>query len=227
MKSTFIIGLGLLVLLLNACDSADKKLTSLTTQKDSLSYGLGIMIGSDLKKQSMDTLADINVFLQAMREVLTVDGAPILTSEESEKIVTAYLEGVNAAKYDQDKSAGEKYIEENGKRKEVTTLSSGLQYEVIKEGTGPKATTDKVVKVHYTGTFIDGKVFDSSRDGEPATFPLANVIKGWQEGICLMNVGAHYKLYIPWYLAYGDKGIPGAIPPFTSLVFDVELLEIQ
>lgn len=227
MKSTLIICMGVLVLLLNSCNSGDKKMTSLTTQKDSLSYSLGVMIGSDLKKQSMDTLADITVFLQAMREVLTVDGTPLLTSEESEKIVTAYLEGMNASKYEADKTAGEKYIEENGKRKEVTTLSSGLQYEVVVEGKGPKATPDKTVKVHYTGTFIDGKIFDSSKDKEPATFPLANVIKGWQEGICLMNVGAKYKIYIPWYLAYGEQGIPGAIPPYTTLVFDVELLEIQ
>ncbi len=214
------------LLLFNSCDD-QKKTVNLATTKDSLSYAIGVMIGSDLKKQSMDTLTDINIFLQAMRDMLTIDGAPQLTTEESDKIVQSYLALMNDQKYLKNKTDGENFLTENGKRKEVTTLSSGLQYEVVKEGTGPKATVQNKVQAHYTGTLTDGTVFEDSRKNEkPAEFELGAVIKGWQEGICLMNKGAHYKIYIPWYLAYGEQGIPGAIPPYTTLIFDVELISI-
>ena len=213
------------VVLFNSCDD-QKKTVNLSTTKDSLSYSIGVMIGTDLKKQSMDTLTDVNIFLQAMRDMLTPDGAPQLTTEEADKIVQAYLSSMNDQKYEKNKKDGENYLTENGKRKEVVTLSSGLQYEVVKEGSGPKATVTNRVKAHYTGTLIDGTVFDDSRKGEPAEFDLGQVIKGWQEGICLMNKGAHYKIYVPWYLAYGEQGIPGAIPPYTTLIFDVELIDI-
>ncbi len=120
------------------------------------------------------------------------------------------------------------YLAENGKKEGVKTTASGLQYQVIKEGTGPKATLQDIVVTHYTGTLMNGKVFDSSIDrGKPASFPLKNVIKGWQEGIQLMSVGARYRLFVPAEMGYGGENSPASIPPNSVLIFDVELLEIQ
>ena len=126
------------------------------------------------------------------------------------------------------KAEGEQFLEENAKRKEVKTTASGLQYEVLEEGNGPKPTATSTVKVHYEGTLIDGTKFDSSYDrGEPIEFPLNGVIKGWTEGLQLMSVGSKYKLYIPYQLGYGEYGSPGAIPPYAALIFTVELLDIK
>ena len=120
-----------------------------------------------------------------------------------------------------------KFLAENGAKDGVKTTASGLQYQVISEGTGAKPTKDKKVRVHYTGSLIDGKVFDSSvQRGEPAEFGLTQVIAGWTEGLQLMSVGSKYRFFIPAELAYGDRGAPGAIPPCAALIFDVELLAI-
>lgn len=127
----------------------------------------------------------------------------------------------------ENKAAGAKFMAENAKKEGVKTLPNGMQYEVLKEGTGPKPTATSKVKTHYHGTLIDGTVFDSSVDrGEPATFPLNGVIKGWQEGIPLMSVGSKYRFYIPSELAYGDRGAGASIPPGATLIFEVELIEI-
>jgi FKBP-type peptidyl-prolyl cis-trans isomerase len=127
-----------------------------------------------------------------------------------------------------NKVKGEKFLAENKNAKGVTTTASGLQYSVIKEGTGPKPTASSTVKVHYTGKLLDGTTFDSSVDrGEPVEFPLNGVIPGWTEGLQLMNKGAKYKLYIPANLAYGDRGAGNAIGPNETLIFEVELLEIK
>jgi FKBP-type peptidyl-prolyl cis-trans isomerase FklB len=129
-----------------------------------------------------------------------------------------------AGKY---KEEGQKYLADNGKRKGVTTTASGLQYEVLKEGTGPKPAVTDSVSVHYHGTLIDGKVFDSSVErGEPTSFPLQGVIRGWTEGLQLMPVGSKWRFYIPSDLAYGDQAQGDDIPPGSTLIFDVELLGI-
>jgi FKBP-type peptidyl-prolyl cis-trans isomerase len=126
------------------------------------------------------------------------------------------------------KQAGEEFLAENAKQAGVQTTPSGLQYIVIKEGTGPKPKKTDTVEVHYNGTFIDNKTFDSSyQRGEPTSFPLNGVIAGWTEGLQLMNVGSIYKFYIPYHLAYGEKGYPGAIPGYSTLIFEVELLAIK
>ena len=131
-------------------------------------------------------------------------------------------------KFGENKAAGEKFLQENALRDEVKTTDSGLQYEVIKEGKGPKPTAEQTVKVHYEGTLIDGTVFDSSyQRGEPIEFPLNGVIKGWTEGLQLMPVGSIYKLYIPYQLGYGEHAAGQSIPPFSALVFKVELLDIK
>ena len=126
------------------------------------------------------------------------------------------------------KEDGEKFLAENAQKAGVKTTSSGLQYEVVREGTGAKPSARDVVEVHYRGTFIDGKTFDSSYDRkESIEFPLNQVIAGWTEGVQLMPVGSHYKFYIPYKLGYGERGAPGAIPGFATLIFDVELLSIR
>ena len=123
---------------------------------------------------------------------------------------------------------GEAFLEENAKRPEVKTTASGLQYEVLVQGEGPKPTAESTVKVHYEGKLVDGEIFDSSyQRGEPIEFPLNGVIKGWTEGLQLMPVGSTYMLYIPYQLGYGERGAHGAIPPFATLIFKVELLEIK
>jgi FKBP-type peptidyl-prolyl cis-trans isomerase FklB len=125
------------------------------------------------------------------------------------------------------KTEGEQYLAENAKYDDVQVTPSGLQYTVKTEGEGPRPGPTDTVKVHYNGTFINNKTFDSSyQRGEPTTFPLNQVIAGWTEGLQLMPVGSIYKFYIPYHLAYGEKGYPGAIPPYSTLIFEVELLEI-
>lgn len=125
------------------------------------------------------------------------------------------------------KEAGQKFLEENAKKPDVKVTASGLQYKVLVEGAGPKPTANSTVEVHYRGTFIDGKEFDSSYTrGESISFPLNGVIAGWTEGVQLMPVGSKYEFYIPYPLAYGERGAGGVIPPFAALVFVVELLDI-
>ncbi len=125
------------------------------------------------------------------------------------------------------KEEGEKYLAQNAKYDDVKVTPSGLQYTVKKQGNGPKPGPNDTVEVNYHGTFINNKAFDSTYSGDPAIFPLEDVIAGWTEGLQLMPVGSIYKFYVPYNLAYGEEGYPGAIPPFATLIFEIELLTIQ
>ena len=200
---------------------------------DKLSYALGLGIGRQLSQMGAD---DLNVadFAQAVKDM--IDGKePQVPAAEAQQIVEDFFQKQEekqraeaAKKYKGAKSEGEKYLSENAKKEGVTTLPSGLQYQVLQEGNGksPKAT-DKVV-CHYEGMLIDGTMFDSSiQRGEPATFPLNGVIAGWTEGLQLMKEGAKYRFFIPYQLGYGERGAGASIPPFATLVFDVELIEVK
>ena len=200
---------------------------------DKLSYALGIGIGSQLAGMGAKEL-NIDDFAQAIKDVISgselkVDNAEAQTlvqnffQEQEAKQQAAAAEAGKAAK-----DAGEAFLAENGKKEGVVTLPSGLQYQVLKEGNGKKpSATDKVV-CHYEGTLIDGTVFDSSyQRNQPATFGLNQVIAGWTEGVQLMQEGAKYRFFIPYNLAYGERGAGAQIPPFAALVFDVELIEVK
>ena len=200
---------------------------------DKLSYALGIGIGSQLAGMGAKEL-NIDDFAQAIKDVISgselkVDNAEAQTlvqnffQEQEVKQQAAAAEAGKAAK-----AAGEAFLAENGKKEGVVTLPSGLQYQVLKEGNGKKPSATDQVVCHYEGTLIDGTVFDSSyQRNQPATFGLNQVIAGWTEGVQLMQEGAKYRFFIPYNLAYGERGAGAQIPPFAALVFDVELIEVK
>ncbi|MBF1600805.1 MAG: FKBP-type peptidyl-prolyl cis-trans isomerase [Prevotella sp.] len=200
---------------------------------DKLSYALGIGIGSQLAGMGAKEL-NIDDFAQAIKDVISgsdlkVDNAEAQTlvqnffQEQEAKQQAAAAEAGKAAK-----AAGEAFLAENGKKDGVVTLPSGLQYQVLKEGNGKKPSATDQVVCHYEGTLIDGTVFDSSyQRNQPATFGLNQVIPGWTEGVQLMQEGAKYRFFIPYKLAYGERGAGAQIPPFAALVFDVELIEVK
>ena len=199
---------------------------------DKVSYALGLGIGRQLQDLCGEDL-NINDFTQAVRDLLT--GNHLAIDEiEGQQLVIEFLQRRDAERKSEQaklgeaaKRAGEEYLEKNAARSGVTVLPSGLQYEVVREGTGRKPKATDSVKCHYEGTFIDGTVFDSSRRrGEPAVFPLNGVIRGWTEGLQLMQEGAVYRFFIPYNLAYGENGAGASIPPYAALVFEVELIEV-
>ena len=200
------------------------------TKQDSNMYALGMQIGRSLQSQGLEI--NVDMLAEGMRGFLS--GTPKLTDQQFQACMENLqqeamqkMEAEKAASGSVNKARGEKFLAENKSKDGVKTTASGLQYKVIKEGTGKKPAKENTVKVHYTGTTIDGKVFDSSVErGEPIEFPLAGVIAGWTEGVQLMSVGSKYTLYIPSNLAYGEQGAGQAIGPNETLIFYVELLDI-
>ena len=199
---------------------------------DKISYALGLGIGRQLLQMGANELS-IDDFSQAIKDV--IGGAKLKVNDtEAQQIVQDFFqkqeEKQRAAAAEKGKTAkvdGEKYLAENAQKEGVVTLPSGLQYKVLREGNGKKPKATDQVKCHYEGMLVDGTMFDSSvQRGEPATFPLNGVIAGWTEGLQLMQEGAKYRFFIPYELGYGERGAGSSIPPFATLVFDVELIEV-
>jgi len=209
------------------------KTTTLSSVKDSVSYALGVNIASSFKQGGLDTLIQLDILHQSMQSVLDTSSSSLLMSAETagaflqsyfQKLQEEQAQAQFGAKIAEEK----KFFAENKNKEGIVQTASGLQYQILKEGTGLKPTAQDQVTVHYTGTLVDGTVFDSSvQRGEPATFGVGQVIKGWTEALQLMQEGAKWKLYIPSELGYGARGAGQSIPPYSTLIFEVELLGIQ
>jgi FKBP-type peptidyl-prolyl cis-trans isomerase FklB len=212
-----------------ACNGQKKmdKNAELKTEIDTVSYSIGVSIGENLKKQGIEGL-NYQAIKQAMMDVMEKDGKPSIKAEEANMHIQKYFTAMMDRKADAAVAKGKEFLEKNGKREGVTTTASGLQYEVMKMGSGDKPKETDEVTVHYHGTLTDGKVFDSSVErGEPATFPLNGVIKGWTEALQLMPIGSKFKIFLPSDLAYGAQGAGEMIGPNETLIFEVELLKIN
>lgn len=199
---------------------------------DRLSYALGLSMGNNFHSSGIDTI-NVQDFADGVAAVF-YGSQPKMSYDEAKEVIREYFTELEKRQQEQAREAGEAnakagrdFLEANGKREEVKTTPSGLQYEVLKEGNGPKPAATDQVKVHYTGRLIDGTVFDSSEErGEPATFGVTQVIPGWVEALQMMNAGSQWRLYIPSNLAYGPNGAGGVIGPNQTLIFDVTLLEV-
>lgn len=193
---------------------------------DKVSYALGLSIGNNFKSSGIDSVV-MDDFMQGLSDVLE-EKAPQLSYDEAKREIEAYFMDLQQKAVKLNKEAGEEFLKINAHKEGVTTLPSGLQYEVIKMGEGLKPTLSDTVTCHYHGTLINGIVFDSSMDrGEPASFPLRGVIAGWTEILQLMPVGSKWKVTIPSDLAYGDRGAGEHIKPGSTLIFIIELLSIN
>jgi FKBP-type peptidyl-prolyl cis-trans isomerase FklB len=202
-------------------------MSSYETVEQKASYGIGRQIGDQLSQQSFDGL-DVSAVQQGLADAL--GGVEFAVSREdingAFQVITQRMQEQQSAQFAKAREDEAAFFATNGERTEVEQTASGLQYEVLAQGEGAKPAATDTVRVHYHGTFIDGSVFDSSvLRGEPAQFPVNGVIKGWVEALQLMPVGSKWKLYVPHHLAYGEQGA-GSIPPCSTLVFEVELLEI-
>lgn len=206
--------------LLASCGDSEISTIELKTQEDSVNYAIGVLMSDNLKSdKNLKEVVSADLIYAAMKDALNGDSSEVFTLEKANEIVVNYTTS-------KAETAGQKYLEENAKKEGVKTTASGLQYEVLQAGTGAVPTRESVVRVHYHGTFTDGKVFDSSvQRGQPAEFPVTGVIPGWTEALQLMPVGSKWKLTLPHNIAYGPRGNRG-IPPYSTLVFEVELLEI-
>ena len=193
---------------------------------DKVSYALGLSLGQNMASSGVKTI-EYDDLVAGMKAIMNKE-KPAISFDEAQEVLNTFFAELEAQVAGKAKEEGEAFLAENAKREGVIVTASGLQYEVLTaaEGKKPKAT-DKV-KVHYEGTLIDGTVFDSSyRRGEAISFGLNQVIKGWTEGVQLMSVGAKYKFFIPYNLAYGERGAGAQIPPYAALIFTVELLDIE
>jgi FKBP-type peptidyl-prolyl cis-trans isomerase len=211
-------------------NSGTKGEIKLASKNDSVSYALGVLIGENNKQQmksapGVDQL-DKKILIAAFEKAFLGDSVQI-KPEKANQTIQSFFNQISKTESDKSLKEGDDFLAANKNKSGVVTLPSGLQYEIIKAGTGPKPKAEDEVKCHYKGTLIDGKVFDSSIErGEPATFPVNRVIPGWTEALQLMPVGSKWKLYIPASLGYGERGAGQDIKPNSALIFEVELLEI-
>jgi len=236
MKSTTRIAVILCAgVVLFTCSAGDKsgKPIDLSTESAKFSYALGLEIGASLERIAENTTLDVDILARAIKDQLS-GAEPLLEAKEAAEVKQAVSTRLQARAQADRTTAAEKnaaeeevFLKTNGAREGVITTASGLQYEVLQQGQGPKPTASDMVSVHYKGTLLDGTTFDSSYDrGEPATFGVGQVIRGWSEALQLMSVGSKYKLYIPSKLAYSVRGAGQRIGPNACLIFEVELLSI-
>lgn len=223
MKKNLTIGM----LMVLVCASFSAKSQSEMTKEQKISYAIGANFGMNVKHDGIDINYDS--FVQGMKDAIA--GQNKLSDQEMQEAFMQLQQDIEAKKKSgaaAEIEKGRKFLEENKKNPEVKETASGLQYIVIQEGKGEKPTATSRVTVHYTGTLIDGTVFDSSVDrGEPITFGLNQVIRGWTEGLQLMTPGSKYRFFIPYNLAYGEQGAGGTIPGGATLIFDVELISFE
>jgi FKBP-type peptidyl-prolyl cis-trans isomerase len=226
MQFRFVVSVLLIGLL-----GCEKKMV-LETQEQKVSYSIGLNIGRNCKQDAIDI--DMEALMRGIKDAMS-DSTPLLTPAQiqetmqkfQQEMMTKQNEKTNAIS-DENKKAGEMFLAENAKKEGVVTLPSGLQYKIIKPGTGAKPKLTDEVTTHYRGTLINGTEFDSSyKRGEPTSFPVNGVIAGWTEALQLMPVGSKWQLFIPSNLAYGARGARGTIGPNATLVFDIELLAIK
>jgi len=225
MKSQLIAALSILFLAFQV--SAEENLV-LKNQKEKMSYVIGMDIGNNFKRQSIDV--DPNILARGIQDALS-GAKSLVTEQEIQDTLTAFQKE-RAAKQEEvakkNKNEGETFMTANKKKEGVKALASGLQYKVIKVGTGKKPKIKDSVTTHYRGTLIDGTEFDSSyKRGQPVSFPVSGVIAGWTEALQLMEEGAKWQLFVPPNLAYGEKGTGGVIGPNATLIFEIELISIQ
>lgn len=212
--------------------ASSTKTMSLTTDTQKASYTIGADLARNLKQNGisidLDALVSGIQDATAGKTLALTDDQMRASMENLQKEVQQKQSKESNMVGEKNKAEGKAFLEANGKKPGVITTPSGLQYMIVKEGTGPKPSPTDTVTTHYHGTLIDGKVFDSSKDrGQPATFPVNGVIQGWQEALPMMNVGSTYRLFIPSELAYGTRGAGPTIGPNSTLIFDVELISIK
>jgi len=239
MKKFYVLALILLLACLGACqkavnDAAAKTLKAedLNSQKKKVSYAIGLDIGKNFKARAMDI--DMDILIYGLRNAQG-NGQPLLNSEEIQKVMTQFQQDMMKVEQEKrmsqaqgNKILEENFLKENAQKTGIKVTASGLQYKVISTGTGPLPKLTDTVKVHYRGTLLDGTEFDSSyKRNEPAVFPLNGVIKGWTEALLLMKVGSKWQVFLPSSLAYGEQGAGQVIGPNATLIFDVELLNIE
>ncbi len=225
MRTILIIVSAVALFGMSACKKEKKVTVDFNNQNSKFSYAIGYDIGQSIKEAK--SMIDMAVLAQGIKDAMA-ESKSILTPEEAMEVkqaaFTAMQENLSKENTEKEKS----FLIENGKKEGVVTTASGLQYQIIKEGTGPKPSRESEVTVHYAGTLLDGREFDSSyKRGTPASFPVGGVIPGWVEGLQLMSVGSKYKFFIPAALAYGERGAGQHIPPHSTLIFEVELLGIK
>ena len=220
-----------IAMLANQACAGEKKM-ELKSEKEKVSYSIGLEIGSSFKKQAMDI--DTDALAAGIKDAISAN-KPLLTENEIKEVMAAFQKGMAAKQAEKMKALGEKnskegdaFLAENKKKEGVKTTASGLQYKVITAGNGPMPKDTDTVSVNYRGTLIDGTEFDSSyKRGEAVSFPVNGVIKGWTEALQLMKVGSKWQLFIPSNIAYGERGAGGQIGPNATLIFEVELLSIK
>ena len=232
MRTAIVIGMLTLSTAAFAQEAAVPQAAAPTTQKEKLSYAIGMNMGRQFKSQAIDV--DPAMLVQGLRDVLA-GGKTAITEEEEHAVMTAFQnemrskqQAIMAQAAEKNAKEGEAFLAANKTREGVVTTPSGLQYKIVAAGSGPKPTLDDTVVCHYRGTLINGTEFDSSyKRNEPAKFPVKGVIKGWTEALQMMPVGSKWQLWVPANLAYGERGVGPQIGPNTMLIFEVELVSIQ